>query len=182
MKLRNVCVYCGSSEGHNPVFAEAGDRFGRILARSGIGLVYGGGSIGIMGTVARAVLAEGGRVTGVIPEFLCKFEIPLHEVTELIVTESMHERKQLMFEKSDAFVALPGGIGTLEETVEMLTWAQLGRHRYPIVLVNIDGFWDPLIDLFDHMISEGFAKQNVRQIYHVVDRVDAVLDSIEAVL
>mgnify|MGYP001207580134 CR=1 FL=1 len=182
MKLQNICVYCGSREGNDPLYAAAGDRFGKLMAEAGVGLVYGGGSIGIMGRLARSVLAHGGRVTGVIPDFLSKFEIPLHEVTELIITQSMHERKQIMFERADAFVALPGGIGTLEETVEMLTWAQLGRHKNPIVLANIGDFWGPLIELFDHMIIADFARSNVRGIYSVVDRVEDILPRIKAAL
>lgn len=182
MRISNVCVYCGSSDGNEPAFIEAGAKFGRILARAGVGLVYGGASIGVMGAMAKAVLAEGGRVTGVIPEFLSKVEVQLSDVSELIVTDSMHSRKWLMFERSDAFVALPGGIGTLEEVVEMLTWAQLGRHSQPIVIVNLDGFWDPLIDLLDHIIRTGFARSNIRRIYSVVDRVEDVLPRIEAAL
>ena len=182
MRLENICVYCGSRKGNNPIYETAGLTFGRILAASDVGLVYGGGGIGIMGTIARTVLDQGGRVTGIIPDFLNEAEIPLKEVTELIVTTSMHERKQLMFERSGAFVALPGGIGTLEEIVEMMTWAQLGRHDYPIVLANIDGFWDPLIELLDHMIQAEFASSNVRGIYAVVDRVEDILPRIKAAL
>lgn len=182
MKISNICVYCGSSEGSEPLFIEAAERFGRILARSGVGLVYGGASIGIMGALARSVLAEGGRVTGVIPEFLTRVEAQLHEANELIVTDSMHSRKREMFERSDAFVALPGGIGTLEETVEMLTWAQLGRHSRPIILANLNGFWEPLIGLLDHMIKSDFARSNIRRIYGVVDQVEDILPRIEAAL
>ena len=134
MKLTSLCVYCGSSMGTAPAIMAAADRFGGLMAASGVELVYGGGGIGVMGALARAVLAEGGKVTGIIPKFLTEVEAGFHEVSELIITDSMHERKQLMFERSQAFVALPGGIGTVEETIEMLTWAQLGRHSYPIVI------------------------------------------------
>jgi uncharacterized protein (TIGR00730 family) len=154
--LTSVCVYCGSANGTDPAYAAAAEEFGRILARSGIRLVYGGGSVGLMGILARRVLAEGGMVTGIIPQFLKDREVMLTEVSELIVTPDMHERKRIMFERSDAFVALPGGIGTLEETVEMLTWAQLGRHAKPVVLANVKGFWDPLSDLLKHMQAQGF--------------------------
>jgi uncharacterized protein (TIGR00730 family) len=154
--LTSVCVYCGSANGTDPAYAAAAEEFGRVLAESGIRLVYGGGSVGLMGIVARRVLAEGGMVTGIIPQFLKDREVMLTEVSELIVTPDMHERKRIMFERSDAFVALPGGIGTLEETVEMLTWAQLGRHAKPVVLANIEGFWDPLSDLLKHMQAQGF--------------------------
>ena len=182
MKLKSVCVYCGSSTGSDPLFMEAGDRFGRLMASSGVELVYGVGGIGVMGAVARAVLAEGGRVTGIIPRFLTEVEVEFKEVSELIVTESMHARKQLMFERSQAFVALPGGIGTVEETIEMLTWAQLGRHSNPIVIANLKGFWDPMIELLDHIIKAGFARSDIRRIYSVVDRVEDILPRIEASL
>jgi uncharacterized protein (TIGR00730 family) len=155
-QLTSVCVYCGSANGADPAYAAAAEEFGRALAEAGIRLVYGGGSVGLMGIVARRVLVEGGEVTGIIPQFLKDREVMLNEVSELIVTPDMHERKRIMFERSDAFVALPGGIGTLEETVEMLTWAQLGRHAKPVVLANIKGFWDPLSDLLKHMQSQGF--------------------------
>ena len=135
--LRNICVYCGSGSGHNPAFAQGARDFGKLLAAADIGLVYGGGSLGLMGEVARSVLDHDGHVTGIIPGFLSEREHMLVEAQELIVVDDMHQRKQLMFVKSDAFVALPGGLGTLEEFVEQLTWSQLGRHRRPIVLANI---------------------------------------------
>lgn len=178
--LSSICVYCGSSDGNEAGFVEAGARFGTILAEAGVDLIYGGASVGVMGAVARAVLAGGGKVTGVIPDFLTKVEVQLNEVTELIVTDSMHSRKWAMFERADAFVALPGGIGTLEEVVEMLTWAQLGRHSLPIVIANLDGFWDPLIELLDHIVKAGFARSSIRRIYSVVDRVEDILPRIEA--
>jgi hypothetical protein len=182
MKLESLCVYCGSSVGSEPQFMEAADGFGRLMAAAGVRLVYGGGGVGLMGGLARAVLAGGGQVTGIIPKFLTEIEVELEDVSELIVTDSMHERKQLMFERAQAFVALPGGIGTLEETVEMLTWAQLGRHSYPIVIVNLNGFWDPLIELLDHIIEAGFARSDIRRIYSVVDRIEDILPRIEAAL
>ena len=149
--IKTVCVYCGSGPGTNPRFVEAAIAFGKALAENGIRLVYGGGSIGLMGAVATSVLDHGGTVTGIIPEFLTNRENALKRVQELIVTPDMHERKRLMFEHSDAFVALPGGVGTLEELVEQLTWQQLGRHTKPILLANIDGFWEPLLALLAHM-------------------------------
>ncbi|MDX5367397.1 MAG: TIGR00730 family Rossman fold protein [Alphaproteobacteria bacterium] len=182
MKLTSLCVYCGSSTGNDPSMMEAADRFGHLMAEAGVGLVYGGGGVGLMGAVARAVLAGGGRVTGVIPQFLTEIEVQFNEVSELIVTDSMHARKQLMFERAQAFVALPGGIGTVEETIEMLTWAQLGRHSQPIVIANLDGFWDPMIELLDHIIKAGFARSNIRRIYSVVDKVEDILPRIEASL
>ena len=159
--VKNICVYCGSGSGHNPAYVEAARTFGRCMAEARIGLVYGGGGMGMMGEIAHAVLDHGGHVTGIIPEFLSKREKMLHEVQELIVTQSMHERKQIMFEKSDAFVALPGGIGTLEELVEQLTWSQLGQNSKPIVLGDIDGFWDPLLSLIDHMRGEAFVRSGL---------------------
>ncbi|MEQ8268132.1 MAG: TIGR00730 family Rossman fold protein [Parvibaculum sp.] len=182
MKLTSLCVYCGSSTGKDPLFMAEAERFGHMMARSNVELVYGGGGIGVMGAVARAVLAKGGKVTGIIPKFLTEIEVEFKGVTELIVTESMHARKQLMFDRSQGFVALPGGIGTVEETIEMLTWAQLGRHSYPIVIANLNGFWDPLIELLDHVIKAGFARSDIRRIYSVVDRVEDILPRIEASL
>src|SRR5579864_2833512 len=142
--IKTVCAYCGSSSGNNPRFIEAGSAFGKLLAENGIRLVYGGGSTGMMGAVATSALDHGGSVTGIIPEFLNSRERMLGRVQELVITSDMHERKRLMFERSDAFVALPGGVGTLEELVEQLTWQQLGRHSKPVLLANIDGFWEPL--------------------------------------
>src|ERR1051326_7296437 len=149
--IRAVCVYCGSSAGADPAFATAARALGKILADNGVRLVYGGGSVGMMGALAGAVLAHGGTVTGIIPEFLVDKEHMLAGAQEIVVTRDMHERKRVMFEKADAFVALPGGIGTLEELVEQLTWAQLGRHKKPILILNIKQFWDPLCALLDHM-------------------------------
>ena len=160
-KINSVCVYCGSGPGTDPQFIEGATAFGKTLAENGVGLVYGGGSIGLMGAVAKATLDNGGTVTGIIPEFLTVRENALKRAQELIVTKDMHERKQLMFDRSDAFVALPGGIGTLEELVEQLTWAQLGRHTKPILLANIAGFWDPLLVLLDHMRDKAFIRQNL---------------------
>jgi uncharacterized protein (TIGR00730 family) len=182
MKPANVCVYCGSSNGADPTTVDAAQRFGTLMAEGGVGLVYGGASIGVMGALARAVLAGGGTALGVIPEFLSQAEVKMTGLSELIVTQSMHERKQIMFERSDAFVALPGGIGTLEELVEMLTWAQLGRHNHPIIIANLNGFWDPLVELLDHMIQQEFMRSNIRRFYAVVDKVEDILPRIEAAL
>jgi uncharacterized protein (TIGR00730 family) len=154
---------------------DAATRFGRVLAENNIGLVYGGGSVGLMGALAEAVLDGGGRVTGVIPEFLVNREHMLLRVQERIVTRDMHERKRIMFERADAFVALPGGIGTLEELVEQLTWAQLGRHRKPILILNIEGFWDPLCALIDHMRRLDFIRTDLSVRLLVVEKVDEIL-------
>src|ERR671934_2035182 len=154
--INSICVYCASGPGNDPAFMEAATKFGRILAEKGVRLVYGGGSVGLMGALAESVLDHGGVVTGIIPDFLVNREHMFVRVQERIITRDMHERKRTMFERADAFVALPGGIGTLEELVEQLTWAQLGRHRKPILIANINGFWDGLLELFAHMNRFGF--------------------------
>ena len=174
-ELRSVCVYCGSASGADPAFAEAATALGRALARSGVGLVYGGGNIGLMGTVARAALDAGGHVTGIIPDFLKARERMLDDVQETIVVPDMHTRKKLMFDRADAFVALPGGIGTLEELVEQMTWAQLGRHRKPILLLSVAGFWAPLTTLIDHMRDLGFIRPGLDAEYLVAERPEDVV-------
>ena len=173
--LRTICVYCGSGAGTNPLFEQSARALGKAMADSKIGLVYGGGSVGLMGAVAAAVIENGGMVTGIIPEFLKAKELALKDVQELIVTHDMHERKRLMFERSDAFVALPGGVGTLEELVEQMTWAQLGRHTKPILLANIAGFWDPLLTLLDHMRTTAFIRPNLSFEILKADRVEDIL-------
>ena len=178
--IRNICVYCGSNVGTNPAYAAAARQLGQSMAKARIGLVYGGGGLGLMGELARAVLAHGGRVTGIIPAFLSVKERMLRDVTELVVVDDMHQRKKLMFDKSDAFVALPGGIGTLEELVEQLTWAQLGRHTKPIALVNIEGFWDPFLALLRHMHEVGFIRADMDVRFLTVDRAEAVVPAILA--
>lgn len=180
--LQNICVYCGSGAGVNPAYAEGARAFGRILAASRIGLVYGGGSLGLMGELARSVLKAGGHVTGVIPGFLSEREQMLIEAQELIVVDDMHQRKQLMFSKSDAFVALPGGLGTLEEFVEQLTWSQLGRHTKPIVLANIDGYWEPLLALFKRMDREQFIRPGLELNMLLADRIEDIVPTIEKAL
>jgi uncharacterized protein (TIGR00730 family) len=179
-KIKTVCVYCGSGPGTNPRFIEAAVELGQELAASGVGLVYGGGSNGLMGAVANATLDAGGQVTGIIPSFLSKLENMLERVQELIVTDDMHERKRLMFERSDAFVALPGGIGTLEELVEQLTWQQLGRHQKPILIVNIDGFWEPLLALLTHMRATAFIRPTLAVEILTVNSVAEILPRLRA--
>ena len=177
--IKRVCVYCGSNQGLDPLFVVAARRFGEILAANGVGLVFGCGSIGLMGTVARAVHDHGGEVIGIIPEFLKSKERLFSDADEVIITADMHERKRLMFERSDAFVALPGGIGTLEEVVEQLTWAQLGQHRKPILIANIAGFWDPLVAMLAHLLKLGFL--NGRPLgYLVADDVEDILPALKA--
>jgi uncharacterized protein (TIGR00730 family) len=174
-RINSICVYCASGSGSNPAFVEAARSFGQILAENGIRLVYGGGSVGLMGTLAEAVLDHGGTVTGVIPEFLVNREHMLVRVQERIITRDMHERKRIMFEQADAFVALPGGVGTLEELVEQLTWAQLGRHKKPILIANIERFWDPLCILLDHMEKLDFIRAGLPIGLLVADRVEDIL-------
>jgi uncharacterized protein (TIGR00730 family) len=179
-KIKTVCVYCGSGPGTNPRFIEAAIALGKALAENGIRLVYGGGSIGLMGALATSVLDHGGAVTGIIPDFLTARENALTRVQEMIVTPDMHERKRLMFQRSDAFVALPGGIGTLEELVEQLTWQQLGRHTKPVLLANIEGFWEPLLALFTHMRATQFIRPSLTVDIIKVERVEDILPHLRA--
>src|SRR6202041_3487344 len=178
--IKTVCVYCGSGPGTNPRFMESAKALGKALAEGGIRLVYGGGSVGMMGAVATSVLEHGGRVTGIIPDFLTAKENALKRVQEMIVTPDMHERKRLMFEHSDAFIALPGGIGTLEELVEQLTWQQLGRHAKPVLLANIDGFWEPLLALVTHMRATQFIRPTLNVDILKAERVEDILPRLRA--
>lgn len=155
-KIKSICVYCGAATGADAVYLETAIALGRLLAAEGIRLVYGGGGVGLMGATARACAEAGGKVTGIIPDFLLGKEQAFDHAHELIVTRDMHERKRLMFERADAFIALPGGIGTLEELIEQLTWVQLNRHSKPVMVLNVANFWDPLLTLLDHMQSTGF--------------------------
>lgn len=179
-EIRSICVYCGSGPGKDPVFVAAAKALGAEMARENIQLVYGGGSIGLMGTIAGSVLANGGRVVGIIPEFLSARERAMRDADELIITRDMHERKRTMFERADAFVALPGGVGTLEEIVEMLTWSQLGQHDKPILLANISGFWEPLIALFRHMHELEFIREGLMLRYDVADKVEDIVPTLRA--
>jgi uncharacterized protein (TIGR00730 family) len=174
-KINAVCVYCGSSPGTDPAYAEAARAFGKILAENSVRLIFGGGSTGLMGALSSAVLDHGGQVTGIIPEFLTVRERPRRLAQDLIVTRNMHERKRKMFEHADAFVALPGGIGTLEEVVEQLTWAQLGRHKKPILFANISGYWDPLLALIEHMRTVEFMPNTLPVDFLVASRVEDIL-------
>jgi len=178
--VKRLCVYCGASDLVDPVYRAAAVELGTRLADAGIELVYGGGRIGLMGRLADAVLQAGGRVTGIIPAHLDNREIGHHGVNELIVVGSMHERKQLMFERSDAFAVLPGGIGTIEETFEIITWKQLLLHDKPIVIVDIAGYWQKLQALVDHVIEKGFASRRSRALFQVVDTVDMLMEALAA--
>ena len=180
MKLiQNICVFCGSGSGRDPVFELSATQLGAAMVEGGIGLVYGGGATGLMGTVARAVRDGGGHVTGIIPGFLRNREVQFTGADELIVTNDMHERKRLMFERADAFVALPGGIGTLEELVEQMTWAQLGQHHKPILIADIGHFWKPLLVLLAHMREAGFIREDLEIHYLVAGRVSEIIPMLE---
>jgi hypothetical protein len=177
MEMKRVCVFCGSSPGTRPVYAEAARAMGRLLAERGIGLVYGGGKVGLMGEVADAVLAAGGEVTGVIPRGLMEREVGHQGLTTLHVTGTMHERKALMVDLSDGFVALPGGYGTLDELCEALTWSQLGIHARPCGVLNVDGYFDALLALFDHAVREGFVREAHRGLVLEATEPAALLDA-----
>jgi uncharacterized protein (TIGR00730 family) len=181
-KIRTLCVYCGSGEGSDPSFAVAARLFGRLMAEANVRLVYGGGGLGLMGALAKSVTAHGGHVTGIIPEFLKERERPPASNEETLVVADMHERKRMMFERADAFVALPGGIGTLEELVEQLTWAQLGRHKKPILMLNQNGFWNPLLELIAHMRLYAFIRPGIEVRYLVAERVEDVLPMLQSAI
>ena len=174
-KINALCVYCGSSPGSDPAFTAAAQAFGKILAENRVRLIYGGGSVGLMGALAHAALDHGGEVTGIIPDFLTKRERPRQLPQELIVTPDMHSRKLAMFERADGFVALPGGLGTLEEVVEQLTWAQLGRHKKPVLFANINGYWEPLLRLVEHMRAVKFLPPSLSVDFLVAARVEEIL-------
>ena len=181
MIVQNICVYCGSGSGQNPLYIETARALGRAIAEEGCSLVYGGGGRGLMGALGRTVLAQGGHVTSLIPDFLVRMEAALDGVSELVLTETMHERKQLMYERSDAFVALPGGVGTLEEIVEQLTWSQLGQHDKPIVLCNAGAYWQPLMDLIGEMRAETFIRPDLDITLTVVDSAQEVMPAIKSI-
>lgn len=176
----NVCIFCGSAAGHNPLFAEAARQTGRLLALRGHTLVYGGGNIGLMGILADAALHHGGRVIGIIPEFLLEKEVGHTALTELIVVQTMHERKKKMADLADTFLMLPGGWGTLEETAEILTWKQLGLIRQPVAILNTLGFYNHLIRQMDHMVDQGFLKSVYRELIFISNTPEAALDQLSS--
>src|SRR5436305_1539184 len=178
--MQTVCVFCGSSSGSNPVYATAARELGADLVRRGLTLVYGGGRVGLMGEVATAVTAAGGSVVGVIPHALSAKEIAYAEATELVVVDTMHARKALMADRADAFVALPGGYGTCDELFEIVTWAQLGIHRKPVGLLNVNGFFTPLLGWLDHVVREGLLKAKHRALLLVAETVPELLDKLAA--
>jgi uncharacterized protein (TIGR00730 family) len=179
-KIASLCVYCGSSSQVPSIHLETAAAFGRLLAEAGVQLVFGGGRIGLMGRMADAAIAAGGRVVGVIPEYLQNLEIGHDGVAELVVVDSMHTRKRRMFELADAFAVLPGGLGTLDETFEMVTWRQLGMHEKPLVVVDVDGYWKPLQGLIEHMVRAGYCRPEHRGLMTFVDRIEDVLPTLKA--
>lgn len=177
---RSVCVFCGARAGNDPAYVQAGRDMGQLIAQRGWRLVYGAGDIGIMGEVARAAQTGGAPTFGVIPTHLMQAEQGRQSLSTLVVTETMHERKKVMFTNSDAIVVLPGGAGSLDEFFEVLTWRQLGLHKKPILLLNTQGYWAPLASLIDHVIDHGFAEANVRSFFSVVDTVDTAGQALDA--
>ena len=178
--IKSIAVYCGSKLGAKSTYATAARELGVQMAARGIRLVFGGGRIGMMGEVADQVLANGGRVTGVIPHFLDELEVAHKGVTELIAVESMHERKHIMFSRSDAFVILPGGLGTLDECMEIITWKQLQIHACPIIILDVDGYWQSLKALFKDIVEGGFAHPKALELFSIVDSVDGVFEAISS--
>ena len=179
-KISALSVFCGSRLGGHPAFHAAAEELGTLLAAGGIRLVYGGGGIGLMGVLADAALAGGGRVTGVIPAFLVEHEVEKRDVTDLVVVDSMHARKTRMFDLADGCVVLAGGLGTLDEAIEVITWKQLRLHDKPVVVVNTDGYWEPFLALVEAVVAGGFAHPAVRDLFTVVDRIDQVVPALEA--
>ena len=173
-KLTSVCVYCASSNAADPAYLQAAERFGAILAQNGVRLVYGGGGVGLMGATARGAHRAGGKVLGVMPAFLQNREM-LYDAVETVVVQSMHERKQIMFEQSDAFAILPGGVGTLEEIVELMSWRRLELHRKPMVFYSPNGFWDPLFTLMDHTIDQNLTPSWFRGAWRSVGTPEEIL-------
>jgi uncharacterized protein (TIGR00730 family) len=178
--IKSVCVYCGSRTGNKPYFAEMANQLGHLIAEEDITLVYGAGSVGLMGITARAAVEKGGNVIGIIPEHLDAIEITQEGLGELHITQNMHERKKMMFDRSDAFIVLPGGLGTLDETLEVMTWAQLSLHKKPIILLNQNDYWSPLIDLINHVVDDGFADPKNRDLLHVVETAEEAMSYLKA--
>jgi uncharacterized protein (TIGR00730 family) len=173
--IRSLCVFCGSATGIDSTHTTAAQTLGRRLAQDGISLIYGGGRIGLMGAVAEAALAAGGHVVGIIPRHLQEAEVAFDAVSELIVVKDMHTRKRAMFDRADAFCVLPGGLGTLDETFEILTWKQLGLHNKPVIMANLGGYWTPWLGLVEKIIDTGFSRPSVRDLFTVVESVDAIM-------
>ena len=179
MVIRSVCVFCGSRFGENPSYKEAAKKLGKIFVEKGVTLVYGGGRIGLMGIISETIIDSGGEVIGIIPKFLEKLEIGNTRASELIMTDNMHVRKQEMFARADAFISMPGGIGTLEETLEIITWKQLKLHSKPIIVLNIDGYWSGLKNLIDNTVTWGFADPGIRDLIRIVEDPEDVFPALE---
>ncbi len=179
-EISSICVFCGSKTGNDPAYREAAEWLGRATAERGLRLVYGGGGIGLMGAAVEAALSAGGKVTGVIPDFLMQYEVGKPDIDELIVVDSMYERKKTMFERSDGFVILPGGLGTLDEAFEVITWKQLQLHAKPVVVVDVKGYWRPLGDLIAHCVAGGFAHPAVAGLFTMVDDVELIFGALAA--
>lgn len=177
-ELKSVCVFCGSSPGARPAYMDSARSLGRALAENGVDLVFGAGGVGVMGAVSQACLEAGGRVTGIIPEHLTRIEAPLSDLSECIVVPDMHTRKRKMFERSDAFVVLPGGFGTMDETFEILTWRQLGLHDKPVIVADIEGYWKPFLSFAESMVTEGFIRPTNMDLFRVVERVEDILPAV----
>ncbi|MDZ4757349.1 MAG: TIGR00730 family Rossman fold protein [Bacteroidota bacterium] len=175
MKIKSLAVYCGSSSGTKTIYSETAHQLGTLLGQNKINMIYGGGNIGLMGITADACIAAGGHVTGVCPGFLIEREVGHHALDDLIVVNNMHERKIKMFELADAFAILPGGIGTLDEFFEILTWKQLGQHDKPIYIINVDRFYDPLLTMMQHMVTQGYLAEKNLELYEVVDGVENIM-------
>ncbi len=178
--MKRICVYCGSQVGKDPIYRQGAAELGRLMVQSGIGLVYGGGSIGLMGVIADSMLAEGGEVIGVIPDALATKELVHPGVKDMRQVRTMHDRKALMSQLADAFIALPGGYGTFEELLEAITWNQLGLQRKNIGLLNIGGYFDPLVRFIDHAVQEGFIKKSQRELFLVEDRPEMMLERLQS--
>jgi uncharacterized protein (TIGR00730 family) len=178
--IGSLCVFCGSRFGNDPLYEQTARELGAVLADKGIRLIYGGGGMGLMGVVANAVMENGGEVIGVIPKFLDEMEVGKLDITKLIITNNMHERKSKMFELSDGFISLPGGLGTLDETFEILTWKQLKVHSKPVIILDVAGYWSELSALISALIFKGFANQNIMGMYHVVSNTAEVFTSLSS--
>lgn len=182
MTQHSICVFCGARSGSKVAYQAAAEDFGAALATQNWRLVYGAGDVGLMGTVARSAQAAGANTFGVIPVHLLDMEVGKRDLTSFVVTENMHERKKVMFMNSDAIVVLPGGAGSLDEFFEVLTWRQIGLHSKPVFLLDIDGYWQPLLALIEHVIAEGFADASIKDFVQVIDSVDGLVDQLQSAL
>lgn len=179
--MKKVCVFTGAASGNNPIFKDTAYQLGTMIAARGLGLVYGGGKMGLMGVVADGVIDNNGHVTGIIPRFLDDVEVGHEGVTNLQIIDGMHERKELMYEASDAFVVLPGGLGTLDETMEITTWSQLGLHKKPVIIFNVNGYWDHLLAQMDHIKAQGFMHHDHKEHFNTVTTIDEIGDVLDQV-